>query len=191
MPVSSQVDVVLFDEFFNSPIHRELSSHVYPVEIVYGVVEVKGRLERRDLAKVCEDIAKIRALGRHRYYLYYGPVPKSDAEPHLLVAGKHEVCSNVPPRAFLFAYEQRGWTSVEALADDLRVAQQESPAHIHGLAVLESDWYLSQEPYAEGGPRFHTSYGDALLKFISGMIHSIGSVLMMPVSIDRYYRRDA
>jgi hypothetical protein len=49
VPVSSQTDVVLFDEFHNAPIHRELASHVYPVEIVYGSVEVKGRLEKRDL----------------------------------------------------------------------------------------------------------------------------------------------
>ncbi|MGE5220254.1 MAG: DUF6602 domain-containing protein [Chloroflexota bacterium] len=109
IPVSSQTDVVLFDEFENSPIHRELSSHVYPVEIVYGTVEVKGRLEKRDLPKICRDIAKIRALGAHRYYLQYGAVKKSDDQPDARVVVKHELHSGLPPRAFVFAYEQRGW----------------------------------------------------------------------------------
>src|SRR5688572_14863923 len=59
IPVSSQTDVVLFDEFVNAPIHRELAAYVYPVEIVYGTVEVKGRVEKRDLTKICEDIVKL------------------------------------------------------------------------------------------------------------------------------------
>ena len=33
VPVSSQTDVVLFDELLNPPIHRELTSFVYPVEM--------------------------------------------------------------------------------------------------------------------------------------------------------------
>jgi hypothetical protein len=80
IPVSSQTDVVIYDEFFNSPSHRELTSHVYPVEMVYGTVEVKGRLESRDLHKICEDIAKVRALGNHRYYLQYASVTKSQQQ---------------------------------------------------------------------------------------------------------------
>ena len=170
------------------PIHRELSSHVYPVEMVYGTVEVKGRLENRDLTKICEDIAKIRALGAHRYYLRYDSVPKSDAQPEVRVVGKHELHSNLPPRAFVFAYEQHGWKDLEMFVDDLKGAAREFPAHIHGLAILGSDWYVSQEAYAEDGPTFHASDGDALLKFVSGMLHSIGSIGMMPMSIDRYYQ---
>src|SRR5262249_37005209 len=72
VPPSSQTDVVLFDEFHNSPLHRELTAHIYPVEIVYGTVEVKGRLEKRDLPKIVDDITKIRALGKRRYYMAYG-----------------------------------------------------------------------------------------------------------------------
>jgi len=188
VPVSSQTDVVLFDEIMNSPIHRELSSHVYPVEMVYGAVEVKSRIEDRDLPKICEDIAKIRALGEHRYYLQYGSVPKSAARPDEQVVGKRELHSSLPPRAFVFAYEQHGWKDIDSLVDSLRSAVLKFPAHIHGLAILDSDWYVAQEAYAKDGVSFYPSRGDALLKFVSEMFHSIGSMEMMPMSIDRYYR---
>jgi hypothetical protein len=191
VPVSSQTDVVLFDEFLNAPIHRELASHVYPVEIVYGTVEVKGCLEKRDLPKICEDIAKLRALGQQRYYLRYSGVPKSEEQPTNQVVGGIELHSKVPPRAFVFAYEQKGWKSISDFVDSLTEAGRDISVHIHGLAILDSDWYVSQEAYAENPPKFHASEGDALLNFVNGMLHSIGSVEMMQMSIDRYYREDA
>jgi hypothetical protein len=189
--VSSQTDVVLFDEFQNAPIHRELASHVYPVEIVYGSVEVKGRLEKRDLPKICKDIAKMRALGQHRYYLKYTAVPKSEGQPTKHVVGGNELRSKVPPRAFVFAYEQKSWQSISGFVESLTEAARGVSAHIHGLAVLDSDWYVTQEAYADDPPKYKVAEGDALLNFVNGMLHSIGSVVMMQMSIDRYYREDA
>lgn len=189
--VSSQTDIVLFDEFYNAPIHRELASHVYPVEMVYGTAEVKGRLEKRDLRKICDDIAKIRALGQHRYYLKYGAVSKPDVQPTKQVVGQTELHSGVPPRAFVFAYEQRGWQRLSDFLESLREAAQGFPIHIHGLAVLDSDWYVTQEAYENDPPKFQAVEGNSLLNFVNGMLHSIGSVEMMQMSIDRYYHDGA
>lgn len=186
VPASSQTDIVLYDEFHNSPIHRELASHVYPIEMVYGTVEVKGCLEKRDLAKICEDIAKIRALGKHRYYIQYGNTPKLD-RPDKSVVGKEELHTELPPRAFVFAYEQKGWKSVSDLIESLVEAEKRTPSHIHGLAVLGSDWFVCQEAFAKPSPKFHAMEGDALLHFVNGMIHNIGSFPMKPLSIDRYH----
>lgn len=188
VPVSSQTDVVLFDEFHNAPIHRELASHVYPVEMVYGTVEVKRRLVKKDLEKICKDIAKLRALGEHRYYIEYGAVPKSLSEPEKLVVGQSELHIKVPPRAFVFAYEQKGWKSPSDLIESLKEASRNHAAHIHGLAILESDWYVTQEAYAGNSPRYSMSDKDALLNFVNGMLHAIGSVDMKPMSIDRYFQ---
>jgi hypothetical protein len=191
VPVSSQTDVVLFDEFHNSPLHRELTAHIYPIEIVYGTVEVKGCLEKRDLPKIVEDIAKMRALGKHRYYTSYGSVQKPNAGPGKNVVGQAELPTSVPPRAFVFAYEQKGWSTLDGLLKSLKEANQDALAHIHGLAVLDSDWYVTQEAYATAAPHYHGFEGDALLQFVNGMLHSIGSVQMMQMSINRYYGKDA
>ena len=186
--VSSQTDVVLFDEFYNAPIHRELASHVYPVEMVYGTVEVKRCIVKKDLDKICRDIAKLRALGEHRYYIKYGAIPKTPLEPDKLVVGASEFHCKVPPRAFVFAYEQKGWKSLSGLIDSLAESAKSHAAHIHGLAILESDWYVTQEAYAANPPSYSTFNKDALLNFVNGMLHTIGSVEMMPMSIDRYFK---
>jgi hypothetical protein len=169
-------------------IHRELTSHVYPVEMVYGTVEVKGRLESRDLHKICEDIAKVRALGNHRYYLQYASVTKSQQQPDVKVVGWQELHSTGSPRAFVFAYEQRSWKDLSDFVASLKEAARSSPAHIHGLAVLSSDWYVTQEAFAPDPPQYRASEGDALLKLVNGMLHSIGSIEMLQMSIDRYYQ---
>ena len=191
VPPSSQTDVVLFDEFHNSPLHRELTAHIYPVEIVYGTVEVKGRLEKRELPKIVDDIAKIRALGKHRYYMAYGSVQKPNSQPGAFVVGHAEIHTEIPPRAFVFAYEQKGWSSLNDFLDSLTEANQAASAHIHGLAVLDSDWYVTQEAFAEDPPKYLATEGDALLHFMNGMLYSMGSVSMTQMSINRYYARDA
>jgi hypothetical protein len=186
LPISSQTDVVLYDEFWNSPIYRELSSHVYPVEMVYGTVEVKRWLRKGDLDKICKDISKLQCLGHRKYYIEYVPVPKSNTQPEALLAGKQERLVNLKPRAFIFAYAQEGWDHPEQLVTSLREAANETLPMIHGIVVLKSDWYLVQEPYSKNGPQFVYSEGNALLKFTNGLLHSIGSMKMRPMSIDRY-----
>lgn len=42
VPPSAQTDIVIYDELWNSPLHRELSAYVYPIETVYAAIEVKG-----------------------------------------------------------------------------------------------------------------------------------------------------
>jgi hypothetical protein len=41
---SAQTDIIIFDEFTNSPLFRELSASVFPVEIVFATIEVKGNV---------------------------------------------------------------------------------------------------------------------------------------------------
>jgi hypothetical protein len=158
---------------------------------VYGTVEVKGRLEKRELPKIVDDIAKIRALGKHRYYMAYGSVQKPNSQPGAFVVAHAEIHTEVPPRAFVFAYEQKGWSSLNDFVDSLTEANRVASAHIHGLAVLDSDWYVTQEAFAEDPPKYLATEGDALLNFMNGMLYSMGSVSMTQMSINRYYARDA
>src|SRR5690348_11579161 len=41
-PASGQTDVIISDQHFNAPIHRELIAEVYPIETVLATIEVKG-----------------------------------------------------------------------------------------------------------------------------------------------------
>ena len=85
LPPSSQTDVVIYDDIHNSPLHRELAAYVYPAEMVYGTVEVKATLRASDLTKIFEDIQKVRAMAKHRWYVQYPSTPKDPARPTELI----------------------------------------------------------------------------------------------------------
>jgi hypothetical protein len=187
--ISNQADIVLFDEIYNSPLHRELSAMVFPVEMVYGTIEVKGRIARKDLKSICTSIKKIRKAGQHRWYLEYTSRAKSPDEPEKRVVAKQEYRETTPPRAFVLAYEKKGWKTIDDLVKNLKEEVHEHGAHIHGLAILGCDWYVAQEAHSSGGPKFVASEGDALLKFVRGMLHSISSLRVRQASMDRYYDR--
>ena len=59
LPASRQIDTVVFDEIHNSPLHRELAAYVFPIEMVYGTVEVKGLLKPSDLVSTLRSIAQV------------------------------------------------------------------------------------------------------------------------------------
>lgn len=186
--ISSQTDVVLADEVFNTPLHRELSAFIYPIETVYATIEVKGRLERRDLNKICVDIATVRELARHRWYVTYESEPKSRKAPQKrIVRVREQRADGWPaPRSFVFAYSQKGWQTADQLRDALQATAQKHPrAHIHGLGVLEKDWFFSQEAFEEPA-RFSVMQGDALMTFFRELLQCISSLGMKEMSVNRY-----
>lgn len=189
---SSQTDIVIYDDIQNSPLFRELSAFVFPIEMVYGIVEVKGKLRRSHLRKIMADIAKIREMAKRRSYVRYASVPKDPQRPTERVArpvddGNH----GAPPRSFVFAYSAADWTDIQSLARSLTRAAKAMPAHIHGLVVLDKDWYLAQEAFAKEGPRFYTYTDNALMRFVTGMISSLSSVHMAPASVTKYLRMES
>lgn len=64
--VSRQYDILLIDR--NAPRLRDLKSHrIVPAETVFGVIEVKSRIDGRELRDVCSEIAAIKRLPREAY----------------------------------------------------------------------------------------------------------------------------
>jgi hypothetical protein len=192
IPHSAQTDIVIFDEVHNSPLHRELAADVFPIEMIYGTVEVKASLRRADLSTISRDVAKVRSLAKERWYAEYVSVPKNPTQPHRSVAAALEYqLEGPPPRSFVFAFAQSDWKRAASLKAALERAASISPSHIHGLVVLDKDWYFSQEAHADGGPRFHATEGNALLHFVRGMLHSLSSMPMQQMAINRYFQGEA
>jgi Domain of unknown function (DUF6602) len=69
---SFQTDIVIYDEFLNSPLFRELAASVFPIETVYATIEIKSALSAKDIKQSVEAIANIRRLGKHKRYITYG-----------------------------------------------------------------------------------------------------------------------
>ena len=185
---SSQTDIVVHDDYFNAPLHTELSANVYPIESVYGIVEVKGTLRRADIAKIGADINKVRRLALNRRYVQFASVPVDPADSSKRVAQKNALLSaGPPPRSFVFAFSQSGWRSAEALAKSLTTAHRKAPTHIHGLIVVNDGWYIAQQAHAPDGPAYYVSSENALLQFLNGMLDSLGSLDMAQGSLEEYF----
>jgi hypothetical protein len=184
--VSPQMDVIIFDEIHNAPVFREISADVFPVEMVYAVVEVKRVLRKKDLPKILKDIQHIRTLGDERWYVTYRSVPRPE-NPDERITGAREIpVQNPKPRSYVVAFGQKDWTDHHALAKDLISALEATPTHIHGMVVLDPDWYLTLEAYSDPKVGLKAEVGDSLLRFVHNVLHSVASMPMQSASIDRY-----
>jgi hypothetical protein len=184
---SSQTDIVVYDEIYNAPLHRELAAFVFPVEMVYGTVEVKGLLKQSDLVPTFKKIAYVRRLSKHKVYVDYGS--KQVGEPGQTVVQKVEISSDHAPRAFLFAYAA-DWASIEAMSAAVNAALHQVPGtHLHGLIVVDKDWFLYQVAH-DRELRLKTFTNKSLLRFTTNMNHALASLGMGAASIDRYVTLD-
>jgi hypothetical protein len=185
VPPSRQTDIVIFDEVQNSPLHRELAADVYPVEMVYGTVEVKGVLTRKDLQGIADATAMIRALAPHGYKAVHAVrrVPLPEGGEGLVTHVLAQPTRLPPPRSFVFAFSQKGFKSPDQLKKALETTRRSS--HIHGLVVLDKNWFFVQQPYSR--PRhFEYATDNALMLLVKQMINSMSSLPIAPMSVDRY-----
>ena len=197
---SNQTDIIVSDQYTHSPIHRELAAEVYPIETVLATVEVKGSLSstkdektgKTDFGYTLESIAKVRKLAEDKQYVRYVSVPKKNHPEDHRVISKRILRSTLPPRSFLFAYHTEEWKKMDTLGDYIeRCLRDHLYAHVHGVVVLDKDWFFEQESFTGDERRVFRSKGDCLLKFVNALLHGIQSIPMYPMDIDVYHEPDA
>jgi hypothetical protein len=182
---SPQLDVVVYDELHNAPLHRELTSYVFPIEMVYATVEVKGALARGDLAACVRSNAAVRAQAPHKRYVTPALAMVSQDRPGEHFAAEVVTTYDLAPRAYLVAYDVRGWRNIEAFARSWTDAIAEHKAHFHGIAVLSRDWYLGQRAFIDQ-VEFKAHTGSALLRFHSALLRAIQGMYMAPAARHLY-----
>ena len=184
--MSPHFDAIIYDAIHNAPLFSETSS-VYPVEMVYGIVEVKRSLQKKDLPKILVDIKHMRSLGQERRYVNYTAVPVEEKRPDQLVTGQYEYHWPEPkPRSYVIAFKQKGWSTPESFLNDFRAALKITDTHIHGLVVLEEDWFMTRTPFSDIESGLALGIGNSLLNLTHHIVHSVSSLHMAPASIRRY-----
>jgi hypothetical protein len=188
---SDQSDIVVFDEVHNSPLHRELAAFVYPIEMVYATIEVKGRLKSSDLQKCLRSIAKVRRLAKHKRYALPVAVPVGAHAPGKMALAQKEYAYPLSPRAYVLAYDVDGWASLDSFAESWKQALLKNrKAHLHGVAVLKRNWFVYQIAYTGADVQVRQFSGDTLLRFNSKLLKEIQGMEMAPMSSDRYLDLD-
>jgi hypothetical protein len=195
---SSQNDIIIFDQFWNSPLYKEITASVYPIEAVYGTIEVKGLIEKSpkgrkpnrksDIDRALENIKYIRGLSKDKKYIRYTGEPKSQEEPDKIIVNKKENKINLPPRSYIFAYAKKGWRDIQDFKIYLQNKLNEYPeAHLHGIIILEKNWFAFQVPYMGKHAEVHVFSDNALLRFTNTLLMGIQSMPMDIASIDDYH----
>lgn len=114
-----QLDLIIYDALNNAPLYQSEAFGIFPIEMVYGYIEVKTTLRNADLEKAFATNKEIRALQHDKHYLF-GHV------------------NTLAPRFYMFAYRS------EIASDQLGVSilkkfLNEPEAHCHGAYVLSFD----------------------------------------------------
>ena len=169
--------------------YRELSADIYPIETVYATIEVKGVLERKEIDKSFEHIAYIRELAKCKNYVRYVGRPKNDNEPDKLIVKSEKYNFPLSPRSYIFAYAKKNWRTLDNFKSYLKESlEKHSGAHLHGIMILEKNWFAFQEPHSENNVEIHVFNDNALIRFTNTLLRGIQSMPMDIASIDDYHR---
>ena len=183
--LSSQLDIIIYDALRSGPIVSLETCDVFPLEAVYGYVEVKATLKsssdeaekpaENSIERCLMKNQELRKMRDRRYHLPVGTV-----ETILMPA---EWASRIPSiRSYVFAFE----ASDAITRDPNRLAQRMAdyskklgnPTHLHGLFIV-GHGFLSTRPVDQAralpDDYFHTGYTEdhPLLAFKTSLIHAL------------------
>jgi len=180
--VSSQTDIVIYDNFHNSPLLSEFGSCIFPIEIVYATLEVKSVLTKRELRNSMDAIMRIRALGKKRHYI----VPRVLIQDGKAKAASFKQIQTVPPRNYIVAFSQRGLGQKYAdFCNNLRSCLDEDNSHVHGVCVLDRNWFAGRVPY-KSPAQLYGSEGSGLLDLYVHILKGQQNFTVHAVDLDAY-----
>ena len=178
---SPQLDLVIYDAMFNAPIILEGGTGLFPIECIYGFVEVKSSLDGNEIEAATKAIGIIRSFADEKRYAVYEARKNERNNP---VSVQLEVPVRLAPRSFLFAINS-DYGDIDSVAARLKQATVKNAAHLHGLAVMEPEWFLAQTAYTDP-PEFVHHKGQSLAWFCASVLDNIQSMPMSPASMSRY-----
>lgn len=189
LPASSQIDIVIHDELYNSPLFRELAANVFPIEAVYATIEVKAALALEKLREAAEAIAAIRQMAkRGKYYARYttANVP-AGAQTRQPQGVEVHAPSYLSPRGYVVGYDADAATPESFLARLATLSGEQPNAFLHGVYAIRQDWFFCQQ---YGLTTFQPFVENGLLAFVSKLISDLQSFSMKPMAFARYVEND-
>jgi uncharacterized protein DUF6602 len=175
---SPQCDIILYDALNNAPMYRSDTWSIYPIEIVYGVIEVKTKLNRRTLKDAFVKCAQIRSMAQpaedspnKAYLISADPKPGSPARYHVYY-------DKLAPRFFVFSYG--GWKSALTLEEVFKECSAvHGNAHIHGICCLSEagGMLVGHKAFQQGERRFSTLPSNGFRFFLMSLPKTLNSML--------------
>jgi hypothetical protein len=180
--VSRQTDIVIYDNFYNSPLLSEFGTCIFPVEIVYATVEVKSVLTMKELRNSMDAIMRMRSLGQKRHYVVPGLVIQN-GRPTLETVKQVQT---VPPRNYIISFSQRGLgPDYEAFCAKLRKLLDDGNSHVHGVCILERDWFAGRKAFRSPAELFGEKK-NALLSLYLSILKGQQNFKVHEIDLDAY-----
>ena len=185
--ISSQLDIVIYDDSLNSPISLDGEIGVFPVECVYGFIEVKTTLRKSDIDQFSKSVGKIRKMKWNKRYVRYEKetVKASKTRTSGKISKPVAEASILAPRSYLFAYDSK-IAKRETLDANLCDASIVHSSHIHGVCIVDKNVFAHQKTHSTM-PKFIFEEGDSFVNFHLRVLRGIQSIRMRPAFMDPYF----
>lgn len=178
---SRQADVIISDAARTPVLYGIKDIRVLPVECVIAVIEVKAKLDQRELAAAFENMRQVKALKKTAYY----PQPGRIKYQHTLYGKNWDVW---PTNYYVFAYESIRLETLVDVLDQRHVADKlPCDSRIDSMCVLDkgvicnelADGKLSVVP-GEGSRLVGVYTEHALLLFYMLASHLLNQAKIRP-----------
>jgi hypothetical protein len=198
--MSSQLDIIIYDAIRFGPLIRLDACEVFPLEAVYGYIEVKASLKSskssnppRDSIEACvnQNLAIRKMNQRH----FWAPNGSSPVETELIEQ------SWLSLRSYVFAFESVGSIAgnipalAKRLANQLKIVG--TPAHLHGVYIADRGFIYTRpvnDSMDDEDDDFHVRFTEehSLVAFKSSLVQAL-STYPRPKSnwvpaFDKYYK---
>ena len=112
--VSRQSDLIIFDQLDNIPLLFDTQVQVYPIDCIYGIIEVKSHLTKVKLIEALDNIKSVKALA-----------PNDTVRKDFMFLS--QTYKRPKPFGFVFAYSLGG-NSLSSLVENLKEWESNNPA---------------------------------------------------------------
>lgn len=181
---SSQTDIVIYDNFYNSPLLSEFGSCMFPVETVFATIEVKSTLDKAELRDSMDAIMKMRSVGKERHYV----VPGFRQVEGRLVSDPVKQTLSTPPRNYIVAFSQSGLgPKFEDFCLNLQNCLEQDQSHVHGVCVLEEDWFAGRWAHKPERANLFGSQQHGLLSLYVSILRAQQNFAIYPMDMDAYF----
>lgn len=175
---SRQIDIVIYDAIDNVPIFLSDAIGIFPVECVFAAIEVKTKLDKKELRSTLSSVKQLRSLkGSKEYMVLTHQSGKTNQF--------EKVSISLAPRTYIFCYDTN-FKSLTALRDAILEEYKGGMTHIHGVYVIKKNWFIVQK--ANTNPASFFMYKTkGTEKFIINLIKRLRSFPMAPAAMENYF----
>ncbi len=163
---SRQQDIVVFEDVNNFPLYEGASWSIYPIEMVYAMIEVKTSLDNSKLTTALRSYAKIRSMSKEKSYLKLNAGNLKTVEYIRYVI-------NLSPRFFIFAYSS-AWSDFGTFCDSVKkMCNEVQGSFLHGVCILDKSWFIAKRAFKDD---FLVSEEHGLTRFLDKLLKDCDSM---------------